>query len=136
MDSYTEAGSTINLRTAHSQIHRSIASLCCAALVAFLGGCDTSTKDSTSATHVRGFDLCRTNWVGDESRELHFLDSSVATYRNSGNSYVLDYVQDGNNVVFTIAGNSKPDWTGSVTWDGKSFTLHKDEYTVTFTREP
>lgn len=80
----------------------------------------------------RGFDLQNTEWEASESRLLRFIDYSVATYRNSGNSYVLSYIQSANDVVFTISGNLNPDWTGTVNENGTIFTLYKDSYVVTF----
>lgn len=97
-----------------------------------IGGC---TPDKTDDPDIPiGFPLAGTEWESSGSRLLRFIDNDVATYRNSGNSYVLDYEQKGNDVVFTISGNSSPDWTGIVNETGTMFTLYKDEYTVVFSR--
>lgn len=96
-----------------------------------LNACKTE-DDAGNVILPRGFDLQNTEWEAPESRVLRFVDYSIATYRNSGNSYVLSYSQSGNDVVFTISGNSKPDWTGTVNESGTTFTLYKDSYVVTF----
>lgn len=97
-----------------------------------ISGCKPDSTDDPDS--LPGYPLAGTEWESSGSRLLKFIDNNIATYRNSGNSYVLSYTQTANDVVFTISGNTSPDWTGFVNATGSEFTLNKDEYIVVFNR--